>query len=46
MARIVYDGVGGGGDLFEGQRFHIHQRVPMRPEIIQKIEVYNSSTNK
>ncbi|KAF7888791.1 hypothetical protein EAF00_009091 [Botryotinia globosa] len=30
MASIVYDGVGGGGVLFEGMKFFILQRVPMR----------------
>ncbi|QSZ36126.1 hypothetical protein DSL72_007251 [Monilinia vaccinii-corymbosi] len=31
MASIVYDGVGGGGTLFQDMRFFILQRVPMRP---------------
>jgi hypothetical protein len=30
MASIVYEGVGGGGDLFRGMKFFLLQRIPSR----------------
>jgi hypothetical protein len=41
MAAIVYEGVGGGGDLFEGIKFFILQRVPSRSTWKELIEVYS-----
>ncbi|OBT85978.1 hypothetical protein VE02_06374 [Pseudogymnoascus sp. 03VT05] len=38
MAGVVYEGVAGGGDLFQGQKFFISQRVPRRDEIIKNVE--------
>jgi len=29
-AKVVYQGVGGGGDLFEGMKFFLMQRIPSR----------------
>lgn len=42
MATIVYDGVGGGGTLFEGMKFFILQRVPSRKIWVDLIEVRTS----
>lgn len=39
MAAVVYEGVAGGGDLFQGQKFFIAQRVPGRLELIKNVEV-------
>ncbi|KFZ03192.1 hypothetical protein V502_11151 [Pseudogymnoascus sp. VKM F-4520 (FW-2644)] len=39
MASVVYEGVAGGGDLFQGQKFFIAQRVPARTELIKNVEV-------
>ncbi|KFY39825.1 hypothetical protein V494_03816 [Pseudogymnoascus sp. VKM F-4513 (FW-928)] len=38
MASIVYDGVAGGGDLFQGQKFFIALRVPQRVELVKNVE--------
>lgn len=40
MAAIVYEGVGGGGNLFEGIKFFILQRVPSRSTWKELIEVH------
>jgi len=40
MAAIVYEGVGGGGDLFGGIKFFILQRVPSRSTWKELIEVF------
>jgi hypothetical protein len=39
MAGAVYEGVAGGGDLFQGQKFFISQRVPVRAELIDNVKV-------
>lgn len=39
MASVVYDGVGGGGVLFEGMKFFILQRVPSRSTWVELIRV-------
>lgn len=39
MASVVYDGVGGGGVLFEGMKFFILQRVPSRSRWVELIRV-------
>ncbi|ELR05690.1 hypothetical protein VC83_01553 [Pseudogymnoascus destructans] len=38
MAAAVYEGVAGGGDLFQGQKFFISQRVPARTELIKNVQ--------
>ena len=38
-ARAVYDGVGGGGDLFEDIKFLVLQRIPERTRWIGIIKV-------
>ncbi|OBT59754.1 hypothetical protein VE04_00195 [Pseudogymnoascus sp. 24MN13] len=38
MAGAVYEGVAGGGDLFQGQKFFISQRVPLRAELIDNVK--------
>ncbi|KAH8684235.1 hypothetical protein BGZ60DRAFT_397077 [Tricladium varicosporioides] len=38
MARVVYQGVGGGGDLFEGTKFFLLQRIPLRNQWKEQIE--------
>ncbi|KAH6679048.1 hypothetical protein B0J14DRAFT_685928 [Halenospora varia] len=38
MARVVYQGVGGGGDLFEGTKFFLLQRIPSRNQWKEQIE--------
>jgi len=40
MATIVYDGVGGGGNIFEGTKFCFLQRVPSRQRWIELVEVH------
>lgn len=39
MAPVVYEGVAGGGDLFQGQKFFIAQRVPARTAFVKDVEV-------
>ncbi|KFY00687.1 hypothetical protein O988_03169 [Pseudogymnoascus sp. VKM F-3808] len=39
MASAVYEGVAGGGDLFQGQRFFIVQKVPLRNTLIEDVKV-------
>lgn len=39
MAPMVYEGVAGGGDLFQGQKFFIMLRVPARNELVKNVEV-------
>jgi len=39
MAAIIYEGAGGGGNLFEGLTFFIMQRVPSRERWKELIEV-------
>lgn len=39
MAPAVYEGVAGGGDLFQGQKFFILQRIPARTELIDSVKV-------
>ncbi|KAJ8062914.1 hypothetical protein OCU04_008162 [Sclerotinia nivalis] len=46
MASIVYDGVGGGGTLFEGMKFFILQRVPMRSRWIELIQSNGGEVTK
>lgn len=36
---MVYEGVAGGGDLFQGQKFFIMLRVPARNELVKNVEV-------
>ncbi|KAL5350747.1 hypothetical protein ACLOAV_004316 [Pseudogymnoascus australis] len=38
MAPMVYEGVAGGGDLFQGQKFFIMLRVPARNELVKNVE--------
>ncbi|TGO40108.1 hypothetical protein BHYA_0042g00410 [Botrytis hyacinthi] len=46
MASIVYDGVGGGGVLFEGMKFFILQRVPMRSRWVEIIRSNGGEVEK
>ncbi|KAF4637675.1 hypothetical protein G7Y89_g392 [Cudoniella acicularis] len=46
MARVVYEGVGGGGDLFEGQTFFLLQRVPQRNTWLERIEANGGEITK
>ncbi|TGO27151.1 hypothetical protein BPAE_0046g00120 [Botrytis paeoniae] len=46
MASIVYDGVGGGGVLFEGKKFFILQRVPMRSRWVEIIRSNGGEVEK
>ncbi|CAD6449390.1 dfd478a8-0622-41fd-a666-2b5044d37c39 [Sclerotinia trifoliorum] len=46
MASIVYDGVGGGGALFEGMKFFILQRVPMRSRWIELVQSNGGEVTK
>lgn len=46
MASIVYDGVGGGEALFEGMKFFILQRVPMRSRWIELIQSNGGEVTK
>ncbi|TGO53044.1 hypothetical protein BOTNAR_0306g00070 [Botryotinia narcissicola] len=46
MASIVYDGVGGGGVLFEGMKFFILQRVPMRSSWVEIIRSNGGEVEK
>jgi hypothetical protein len=39
MAAVVYDGVDGGGTLFEGKKFWVAQRVPTRSRWLELITV-------
>lgn len=39
MASAVYEGVAGGGDLFQGQKFFIVQKVPLRNTLIEDVKV-------
>lgn len=39
MASIVYDGVAGNGTLFDGQKFFISQRVPLRHRLVESVKV-------
>ena len=43
MAAIVYHGVGGGGTLFQGLKFHILRRVPTRNTWKDLVEVRSLS---
>lgn len=36
---IVYDDIGGGGQLFGGKKLWVARRVPCRPDFVQKIKV-------
>ncbi|EPE25386.1 ARID-like protein [Glarea lozoyensis ATCC 20868] len=38
MAAVVYEGVGGGGELFAGSKYYILQRVPTRSRWVELIE--------
>jgi len=38
-AKIVYNGAGGGGDLFEGKKFYLMQRIPAREKFKELITV-------
>ncbi|OBT66920.1 hypothetical protein VE03_04197 [Pseudogymnoascus sp. 23342-1-I1] len=38
MAPVVYEGVAGGGDLFQGQKFFISQRVPGRTTFVEGVK--------
>lgn len=38
MAAIIYEGVGGGGELFQGIKFCFLQRVPLRTQWIGHVE--------
>ncbi|KAF5871550.1 putative transcription factor rap1 protein [Botrytis fragariae] len=46
MASIVYDGIGGGGVLFEGMKFFILQRVPMRSRWVEIIRSNGGGVEK
>ncbi|TGO08917.1 hypothetical protein BTUL_0186g00210 [Botrytis tulipae] len=46
MASIVYDGVGGGGVLFEGMKFFILQRVPTRSTWVEIIRSNGGEVEK
>ncbi|KAF7943989.1 hypothetical protein EAE96_010401 [Botrytis aclada] len=46
MASIVYDGVGGGGVLFQGMKFFVLQRVPMRSRWVEIIRSNGGEVEK
>ncbi|KAF7861773.1 hypothetical protein EAF04_007656 [Stromatinia cepivora] len=46
MASIVYEGFGGGGALFEGMKFFILRRVPMRSRWIELIQSNGGEVTK
>ncbi|TGO85409.1 hypothetical protein BPOR_0398g00030 [Botrytis porri] len=46
MASVVYDGVGGGGVLFERMKFFILQRVPMRSRWVEIIRSNGGEVEK
>ncbi|TEY70091.1 hypothetical protein BOTCAL_0111g00090 [Botryotinia calthae] len=46
MASVVYDGVGGGGALFEGMKFFILQRVPSRSRWVELIQANGGEVEK
>ncbi|KAM0184600.1 hypothetical protein ACHAPC_005691 [Botrytis cinerea] len=46
MASVVYDGVGGGGVLFEGMKFFILQRVPSRSRWVELIRSNGGEVEK
>jgi hypothetical protein len=39
-AGVVYDGVGGGGTLFQGMKLFLAQRLPMRGRWVDSIKVW------
>jgi hypothetical protein len=39
MASVVYEGVGGGGQLFAGMKFFLLQRLPTRDRLKELVKV-------
>lgn len=43
MARVVYHGASGQGDLFHGTKFWLSAKIPLRGTLMEQIQVYSSS---